>query len=45
MAGGLFFQLNTQFGMLNIHPEDNRFPDNKIQIRNTGFGLSLGYSF
>jgi hypothetical protein len=45
MAGGLFFQLNTQFGMLNIHPEDKRFPDGKNEIRNTGFGLSLGYRF
>ena len=45
MVGGLFFHLNTQFGMLNIHPEDERFPDGKTQIRNTGFGFSLGYRF
>lgn len=45
MAGGLCFQLNTQYGMLNIHPEDKSFPDGKNQIRNTGFGLSLGYRF
>jgi len=44
MAGGLFFQLNTQFGLLNINPEDNRFPgDNKTEIKNIGYGVSLGY--
>ena len=45
MAGGLFFQLNTQFGMLKINPEDKRFPNDKSALRNTGFGLSLGYRF
>ncbi len=45
MAGGLFFQLNTQLGMLNINPEDNRVPANELAIKNTGFGLSLGYRF
>ncbi len=45
MAGGLFFQLNTQFGLLNIYPEDKRFPVGKNKIRNIGFGLSLGYRF
>ena len=24
MASGIFFQLNTQFGMLKINPEDKR---------------------
>jgi hypothetical protein len=45
MAVGIFVQLNTQFGMLNIKPEDNRLPDDEAVIRNTGFGLSLGYRF
>jgi Outer membrane protein beta-barrel domain len=44
-AGGLFFQLNTQFGMLKINPEYKLFPDDKSSIKNTGFGLSLGYRF
>lgn len=44
-AGGLFFQLNTQFGMLQINPEDNRFPEGETIVKNTGFGLSLGYRF
>ena len=45
MAGGLFFQLNTQLGMLNIKPEDKRFLGNNSIVKNTGFGLSLGYRF
>jgi hypothetical protein len=42
-AGGLFLQLNTQLGMAEINPEDNRIPNNKTSLKNTGFGLSLGY--
>lgn len=38
-ASGIFFQLDTQFGMININPDDNR------TTKNTGFGLSLGYRF
>jgi hypothetical protein len=45
MAAGLFIQLNTQLGLVKINPEDNRFGTNKTSIRNTGFGLSLGYRF
>jgi hypothetical protein len=43
MAGGLFLQLNSQFGMVNISPEDNRIPGGKTNLKNIGFGLSLGY--
>jgi hypothetical protein len=48
MAGGLFIQLNTQFGMLKINPEDNRVIkvySEKLSVKNTGFGLSIGYRF
>lgn len=45
MAGGIFIQLNTQIGMLNIQPEDKRLPGNESVIKNTGFGLSIGYRF
>ncbi len=38
-AGGLFLQLDTQFGMLDIDPAENS------TAKNTGFGLSLGYRF
>ena len=39
MASGIFLQLDTQFGMLDIDPDDNS------TAKNTGFGLSLGYRF
>lgn len=39
MASGIFLQLETQLGMLNINTED------KPITKNTGFGLSLGYRF
>lgn len=43
LAGGLFFQLNTQLGMVDINPDDKRIPNGKTSLKNTGFGISLGY--
>jgi hypothetical protein len=43
MAGGLFLQLDTQLGMLNIYPENSS--GDISTMKNTGFGLSLGYRF
>jgi len=43
MANGIFFQFNTQLGMVNIKPEYKILTDDKSLIKNTGFGLSLGY--
>lgn len=45
LASGLFFQLNTQLGMIKINPEDNRIPNDESVVKNTGFGLSIGYHF
>ena len=45
MAGGLFLQLDSQFGMLNINPEYTGLNNDKSTTNNTGFGLSLGYRF
>lgn len=45
MANGIFVQLDTQFGMLNINPEYTALTDDKSSVKNTGFGLSLGYRF
>jgi hypothetical protein len=48
MAGGLFLQLDTQFGMIKINPVDNRTLadfSTQLSVKNTGFGLSLGYRF
>ena len=43
MAGGLFFQLNTQLGMLEVNPENAWFPNDEASVKHTGFGFSLGY--
>lgn len=43
LASGPFIQLNAQLGMINIMPDDKRFPDNDATIKNTGFGVSVGY--
>jgi hypothetical protein len=45
MAGGLFMQLNAQLGMLNIKPDSYLHPDDRSTLKNTGYGLSLGYRF
>lgn len=42
-AMGIFAQLNAQLGMLKINPEYKAFPDDKSVMKNTGFGLSIGY--
>lgn len=45
MAGGLFMQLNTQLGMINIKPDNYLLPDDSSTLKNTGYGISLGYRF
>ena len=48
LASGIFIQLDTQLGMLKINPEDNRTEpvySDKSSVKNTGFGLSVGYRF
>ena len=45
MANGIFLQLDTQFGMININPEYKSLPNDKSSTKNTGYGLSLGYRF
>ena len=45
IAGGLFLQLNAQLGMINIRPDSYLNPDDDSTIKNTGYGLSLGYRF
>ena len=45
LVGGLFVQLNAQLGMLNIKPDHYLDPDNTSTLKNTGYGLSLGYRF
>lgn len=46
LPSGIFAQLNTQLGLLDLQPEDKRISvDDKSESRNTGFGISLGYRF
>lgn len=45
MSMGIFLLLNTQFGLMRINPDDERFPIGEASVKNTGFGLSLGYRF
>lgn len=48
MASGLFLQLDTQFGMLEVNPEDQRLLaefSEELSVKNIGFGLTLGYRF
>jgi opacity protein-like surface antigen len=48
MVGGLFLQLNAQLGLLKINPEDRRLVEiysDELSVKNTGFGLSVGYRF
>jgi len=42
-ANKLSFQLNAQLGLVNINPEISS--SDKTKLRNTGFGVSLGYRF
>ena len=42
---GLSFQLNAQLGLMNINPQITDLSSNKAALKNTGFGLSLGYRF
>jgi hypothetical protein len=39
------FQLNAQLGLTDINPSYESNANNKTSIKNTGFGLSLGYAF
>jgi hypothetical protein len=45
MSNGISVQLNTQLGLAKINAENTAFPDSEAELRNTGFGLSLGYNF
>ena len=45
MQNGIFAQINTQFGLLKINPENKYIADDKTSVKNVGFGLSLGYRF
>jgi hypothetical protein len=43
MSNKLSLQLNTQLGLVKINPSIEGIPDDRSSVKNTGFGLSLGY--
>lgn len=43
--GGFSAQLNAQLGMAQIKAKNTLDPNSKVEFRNTGFGLSVGYMF
>jgi hypothetical protein len=44
-AGGLSAQLNAQLGLAQMMPENTLNTTSKVEFKNTGFGISLGYMF
>ena len=38
-------QLNAQLGLVNIAPDIKSNPNSDLKIKNTGFGVSVGYRF
>ncbi|MFZ4547032.1 MAG: outer membrane beta-barrel protein [Bacteroidales bacterium] len=45
MANGIFGQFNTQLGLIAINPEDKRVTSDDSSVKNTGFGVSVGFRF
>lgn len=45
MSSRMSIQLNSQLGLAKINPEIEGASNSKLALRNTGFGLSLGYRF
>jgi len=45
LAKKLSFQLNAQLGMSKINPNIKDYSADKTSLKNTGFGISVGYRF
>jgi hypothetical protein len=45
LKSGISLQLNTQLGLTKINADNTLVTNGKTELRNTGFGISLGYSF
>lgn len=45
MSNRISLQLNAQLGLTNINPKVNGVTSQPSSIKNTGFGISLGYRF
>ena len=44
-SNGVSFQLNAQLGLVKINPTVTGLASDKGNLKNTGFGVSLGYRF
>ena len=44
LSMGLWFRLNAQLGLLDMIPDVDQY-NNDSFLKNTGFGLSVGYNF
>jgi hypothetical protein len=44
-AFGISVQLNAQWGLLKVNPGYDGNSDDKSSVKNTGFGISVGYRF
>ncbi len=42
---GFSAQLNAQLGFAQIRSDNTTQPNSEVEVRNTGFGLSVGYAF
>ncbi|MDP2238275.1 MAG: porin family protein [Bacteroidales bacterium] len=45
LSSGISMQVNTQLGLAKINADNTLITNGKTELKNTGFGLSLGYSF
>jgi len=43
MSNKASIQLNTQLGLIKVNPNIEGIPDDQSSVKNTGFGISLGY--
>lgn len=43
LANRLSFQLNAQLGLVPINRKNDVLPNDQSSVKNTGFGLSIGY--
>ncbi len=42
---GISFQLNAQLGLLKVNPGYDGDSNDDTSVKNTGFGISVGYRF
>lgn len=45
LASGIYATIDAGLGLVNINPSDTRVTNDKSTLKNTGFGISVGYRF